>query len=210
MKTTLTKILAGTAIIAGLALTNSAQANLILNESFEQPQIANHSWQVFNSIVGWTTSFGAGIEIQNNMTGSAYDGNQFVELDSHYNSAMYQQVNTQAGLKYTLSYAYSPRPGQPVTTTPINLLINGSTVQTEASSGIGNNNTVWTIYKYTFIGSGSDRIEFSADGTSDSLGGYIDLVQMTAVPEPSTIIAGALLLLPFGAGAVRSIRKNRS
>jgi len=29
------------------------------------------------------------------------------------------------------------------------------------------------------------------------------------VPEPSTIVAGALLLLPFGAGAIRSLRKDR-
>lgn len=31
-----------------------------------------------------------------------------------------------------------------------------------------------------------------------------------AVPEPSTVIAGALLLLPFGASAVRILRKNRA
>jgi hypothetical protein len=38
--------------------------------------------------------------------------------------------------------------------------------------------------------------------TSDS--GWIG-----AVPEPSTVIAGALLLLPFGASAVRIVRRNR-
>jgi hypothetical protein len=31
----------------------------------------------------------------------------------------------------------------------------------------------------------------------------------TAVPEPTTVIAGALLLLPFGASTLRSLRKNR-
>jgi hypothetical protein len=30
------------------------------------------------------------------------------------------------------------------------------------------------------------------------------------VPEPATIIAGALLLLPFGASTVRILRRNRS
>jgi hypothetical protein len=30
----------------------------------------------------------------------------------------------------------------------------------------------------------------------------------TAVPEPSTMIAGAMLLLPFGSGAVRLLRKK--
>jgi hypothetical protein len=33
---------------------------------------------------------------------------------------------------------------------------------------------------------------------------------VSGVPEPTTIIAGALLLLPFGASAVRILRKNRA
>jgi hypothetical protein len=31
-----------------------------------------------------------------------------------------------------------------------------------------------------------------------------------AVPEPTTMIAGALLLLPFGASTLRMLRKNRT
>lgn len=34
-------------------------------------------------------------------------------------------------------------------------------------------------------------------------------VTFTPVPEPTTLIAGALLLLPFGASALRIVRKNR-
>jgi len=34
-------------------------------------------------------------------------------------------------------------------------------------------------------------------------------VDVTAVPEPTTMLAGALLLLPFGAGTLRVLRKNR-
>jgi len=30
------------------------------------------------------------------------------------------------------------------------------------------------------------------------------------VPEPTTLIAGALLLLPFGASTLRLLRKNRA
>ena len=33
---------------------------------------------------------------------------------------------------------------------------------------------------------------------------------LTAVPEPTTMIAGALLLLPFGASTLRILRKNRT
>jgi hypothetical protein len=34
--------------------------------------------------------------------------------------------------------------------------------------------------------------------------------QFTPVPEPTTMIAGALLLLPFGASTLRMLRKNRT
>ena len=37
---------------------------------------------------------------------------------------------------------------------------------------------------------------------------WMDDVQLSAVPEPSTIISGALMLLPFGAGAARQLRKK--
>lgn len=57
---------------------------------------------------------------------------------------------------------------------------------------------------------------------SPNLGGNLDTVlpysgvstlvtlTITPVPEPTTMIAGALLLLPFGASTVRVLRKNRT
>ncbi|MGH7972845.1 MAG: hypothetical protein ACREIC_29370, partial [Limisphaerales bacterium] len=39
-------------------------------------------------------------------------------------------------------------------------------------------------------------------------GAVIDNVVLTAVPEPATILAGALLLLPFGASTIRILRRN--
>jgi len=44
-----------------------------------------------------------------------------------------------------------------------------------------------------------------ATGTADVYGTFL----FTAVPEPTTIIAGALLLLPLGASTLRILRKNR-
>ena len=36
----------------------------------------------------------------------------------------------------------------------------------------------------------------------------LDDISVTAVPEPTTCIAGALLLLPFGASTLRSLRRK--
>jgi|ERR1035438_3449382 hypothetical protein len=45
-------------------------------------------------------------------------------------------------------------------------------------------------------------------------GGFVSLSRVTQsfhqVPEPTTMIAGALLLLPFGASTLRMLRKNRT
>ena len=38
---------------------------------------------------------------------------------------------------------------------------------------------------------------------------WVDDISLVAVPEPTTIIAGALLLLPFGASTLRILRRNR-
>lgn len=42
-----------------------------------------------------------------------------------------------------------------------------------------------------------------------TLDGGLAQDQLAIVPEPTTMIAGALLLLPFGASTIRFIRKNR-
>jgi hypothetical protein len=51
--------------------------------------------------------------------------------------------------------------------------------------------------------------DLAAGGLTDTISGQISAFASTNVlPEPTTVIAGALLLLPFGLGAVRSFRKN--
>src|SRR5438093_896075 len=73
--------------------------------------LVNGSWAVFAHLPGWTTSSGPGIEVQNNVAGGAFEGAQFVELDSHAASSMFQDVRTTPGSDYELRVAYSPRPG---------------------------------------------------------------------------------------------------
>ncbi len=48
---------------------------------------------------------------------------------------------------------------------------------------------------------------FWADGGSSS--SFVDDVSVTPVPEPTTMLAGAMLLLPFGASTLRVLRRNR-
>ena len=45
-------------------------------------------------------------------------------------------------------------------------------------------------------------------GTGSDYGGTTR-TNITSIPEPSTVVAGALLLLPLGVQAVRSIRSRK-
>ena len=53
-----------------------------------------------------------------------------------------------------------------------------------------------------------DILIFADAGQSVGLSDVKQSFHQAAVPEPTTIIAGALLLLPFGAGMLRILRKT--
>ena len=53
-----------------------------------------------------------------------------------------------------------------------------------------------------------NQLSFDANFTSSTA---MDEVRvLTAVPEPSTYVAGALMLVPFGVGMIRKLRANRT
>ncbi len=187
-----------------------AHANLITNGSFETPNQATKTWNVYETIDGWTTTFGPGIEIQDHVTGLAYDGDQFVELDSHSNSSMEQLIDTIAGASYDLSFAYSPRPGYAADTTGIEVWFDGSLVDTIAYSGVGLSNTSWSILNYTVIASGdTTSLEFKAVGSNDSFGGYIDDVCLELCDNPAVPAPGAVVLGSLGMSLVGWLRRRR-
>jgi len=181
-------------VAVSLSQSSVTWANLIVNGSFEEPNIATGTFSIFANISGWTTTFGPGIEIQDNVAGSPFLGAQHVELDSTGNSGMAQTIATALGTTYHLSFAYSARPGVAAADNIIQVFFNGGLLDTLSVNGVGLQNTDWHVFSYDVSGAAvSSILEFRAGGNSNSLGGYLDDVRLEKVPEPQ-----ALFLLGVG------------
>ncbi|MBD2196523.1 MULTISPECIES: PEP-CTERM sorting domain-containing protein [Calothrix] len=185
----------------------AAAANLVVNGSFEQTlltggtDINNGGWKTYDEILGWKATTGGKIEIQRGAAGAAQDGNQLTELDSHnYKNqdkiGIFQDIATEIGSKYRLSFFYSPRPKTEATENNFNVLF-GNVLNQTISGGAGGDKTNWLQYTVDIVANSKlSRLQFDYDVKNDSqdtYGSYIDNVRLERVPEPGTLLGIALI-----------------
>jgi len=186
-----------------LLLTSATQGELIINGDFEDP-IVEGSWDIFSEIPGWTLVSGPSIEVQRGVGGwSAYDGEQWIELDSDENgpgngyfleeegsSSIAQIVDTTPGDQYLLTFAFSARPG--VGDNHLLVEFDDEVVLEASASGVGLGNTDWQLYELVVTASSDiTSLRFSDLSVSNTLGTLIDGVSLTALPGPAVL--GVLL-----------------
>ena len=181
--------------------------NLIANGSFEDPTVAHtQKWNIYPDgttdldwQVAWEsteTSFGgqdrpaiAPVELHRGVLGAADEGEQYAELDSDWfgpdNSlinepssvSIYQNVATVDEKKYRLKFAFAPRPNTSAGDNKLSIRIDG--VEKAQLTLTGGGSIVWSDHQYDFIATGATtKIEFADVGTPNSLGTFLDHVEV--------------------------------
>jgi uncharacterized protein DUF642 len=192
-------------LAAGTAL--SAGPNLIVNGSFESPNIPSGSFGIFPSIPGWSFSprpgtTSSGIEIQDHVAGApaAGAGDQFMETDSDGPTLVFQDVTTTPGLTYRLDFIYSARPGTPAVQNHFQVSAGpASATIGPITSGAQTN---WLPYSLSFVAASStSRVSFldlSPEEPAGGFGSFIDKVTLVSnnPPDCSAVTASPAELWP--------------
>ncbi len=204
------------ALAMTLAFSAISSANLVVNGSFESPDVVATSddglgtyWYVRNgtSADGWTRS-GSQWTWLDSRPGKwiASDGEQYTEVESGYAGSISQTIATWAGQSYRLTFDYAANPYLSSTNPDdsLRLYLNGSAFAYVDGSDSTTDDLDWTTYAYVFTASStSTELRFQDGYTNFPYhGGFLDNVTMVAVPEPATL--GVL-----GLGLVSLIRRRR-
>ncbi len=198
--------------IAALSALSAAPAAAVTTflTNFDTQTFANGSHTV-GSIEGWTGG-PLGIEVQTGgVFGTAKSGANLVELDTSGNSSMTRAID--AGI-YTLSFAYSARPGAAIGTTGISIYLGNTLLRTVSGTGLNRNgtakaNTSWLTFTATFTAAQASQLTFSAVGASDGLGGYLDNISLTGSPLPAVPEPGEWAMLAAGLGVIGAVARRR-
>jgi hypothetical protein len=190
---------------ATLIAATGASATTIVSSSFDSIANApgNGGFRIYAAgtvVDGWTAGAN-GIEVQASAAGTPFSGRHLIELDTNRNSSMF--LNLQPGT-YRVSYFYSPRPGVSAASNQIDLLFGNRLL--DSVTALGGNATSWSQRRVDFSTRSAGALTFAAAGTSDSRGGYLDNISVSAVPEASTWMMLVVGFAAIGYGMRRNPR----
>ncbi|MEJ7138762.1 VCBS domain-containing protein, partial [Amphibiibacter pelophylacis] len=149
----------------------TVQTGPALNYSEDFQDGLAQGWTASNSKTGATGAVEIGPE---NVYGGATSTNLALEVEADTGiDTLGRTFTTQKGVGYTFDFDYMARAGYTGgTNSQISVLVNGVVVKV-----VNTQSTSWSHQQFTFVGTGSDKIEFhSAD--ANRLGGLIDNLKL--------------------------------
>jgi hypothetical protein len=182
------KTLVLAAAVACLFAALPTQANLVVNGGFETGSLA--PWQ--DGLANGNLAV---------VTGNAHDGSYVLQMSS--TSEAYQTLTLASAP--TMVDFFVKATGAGTLSVVLDGVFSYPSILINATTGYSE-----YITYTTSVAAGPTELSFLWNGGDNKL--YLDDVSVTQtpVPEPTPIIAGALLLLPFGASALRILRKTRT
>ncbi len=212
-------------VAAALAFAGgTASAATVMNGSFEEdagtgvngnnfvsmPGASGiNSWDIFNPVPGWDITGSNGLELQtkNTIPLTPFDGDYYAELDGTENTSIAQDITLNEG-SYKLSFAFSPR-SDSITTNMVSYGISTLFANTINGPMVGVPKGVWTVVSQNFVVSTAGIYSLFFDGASqsDSIGGFVDGIEINVEPVPLPA-AGFLLIGALGGLAAMRRRKK--
>ena len=197
-----------------LAIAAPAGAQIVANGGFEQPVAAN-SITGTTSIPGWTASSGD-FEIITSAYWQPHSGNQSIDLNGITPATIFQDLATEVGATYQLSFWMAGNPDA-AGDKSLNVLWGGANVGsfTFVQAGATRSNMLWQLMTTGTLTatSSTTRLAFQSTTTATPSGGpALDDVSVTllagppinsTVPEPSTYVMFATGLVALGGIARR-------
>ena len=182
------------AALAALSATASA-ANLFVDGSFESISQAAGTWNTYTSVPGWAvtkangSATSTGLEIRDNVAGTAEDGKNFIELDGYENDKIKQSFATVVGKAYEISFWFQDRAGVVAASQGFSAnVVSGLATSGTGFGAVGDNGAAWHLITMDFVAASTTSIfSIAATGNSDGYGTSFDNFQATAVPEPATL-----------------------
>ena len=217
-------------LAASLGVAIQAHGNLVVNGGFAPAgafsppnglyyvvspgdSVTIPGWTVQNQTIAW--------ESQATLVPTYVQGNPtpyWLDVSGVHDAIPYGGVvgttaSTVAGDWYTLSFQVGKGLGQ--SPNPVVFQATAASQSgtfTDLQVDPGGVSTVWETFSLQFQATGPSTIITLQATDANSGNAFVGLanVNVSPVPEPTTMLAGALLLLPFGAITLRILRKTRT